>query len=127
MNSRFVENWQNVSQFVETVMRCELGVACIDLDSVLLHHDPQDGIFRLGRVLPLGRKLVQLLKQRNYRVVVLTSRPPLNDQPDWELSHGAIWTYLRMNHVMVDEVTNIKPPADVYFDDKAYRIPKNWE
>lgn len=33
---------------------------------------------------------------------------------------------LRVADIPVDEVTNVKPPADVYFDDKAVRVPKNW-
>ena len=99
----------------------------MDIDSVLLHHDPEDGISRLGLPLPLGRKLVELLKSRGYRVVALTSRPPLNDQPRWDISHAGIWTYLRMAGILIDEVTNIKPAADAYFDDKAVRIKKNWQ
>lgn len=118
MKSRFAENWQSVKQFVETVMPCELGVACIDLDSVLLHHWPEDGIFRLGHPLPHGIELTQLLKERGYRVVVLTARPL--DQ------HRRIYDYLRRWECAIDDVTNVKIPADAYFDDKAFRIPKNW-
>ena len=125
--SRCAANWRNVKQFVETIMPFELGVACIDLDSVLLHHNSEDGISSLGPVLPLGRKLVRLLKQRGYWVVVLTSRPLNNDQPEFNLCHGGICTMLRAVSVPVDRVTNVKPAADAYFDDKAYRIPKNWE
>jgi phosphoserine phosphatase len=99
-------------------MRHELGVACVDLDSVLLYHEPEDGTCRQGRVLPLGRKLVQLLRSNGWRVVVLTSRGVHQ--------HLYIHDYLHSKRVFVDEVTNVKPPADAYFDDKAFRIPKNW-
>lgn len=108
--------WQDVKLFVETVMPKELGVACVDLDSVLLYHDQADGTSRLGRVLPHGRMLVDLLRKR-WRVVVLTAR--VHDLL-------SIHEYLHNNFVFVDEVTNLKPPADAYFDDKAYRISKNW-
>ncbi len=121
------ESWQSVKRYVETAMPFALGVACIDLDSVLLYHNSEDGISRLGHPLPLGQKLTRLLKDRGYRVVVLTSRPPNNDQPEFGLCHGGICTYLKVNGFCVDEVTNVKPPADVYLDDKAYRIPKNWK
>ncbi len=112
-------NWVNVTQFVATAIRCERGVACIDLDSVLLYHNPEDGISRLGRPLPLGRKLTHLLKHKGFRVIVLTSRPA-------RYQHGRIHQHLESLGFMVDRVTNIKPAADAYFDDKAFRIPKNW-
>lgn len=101
-------------------MRLELGVACVDLDSVLIHHNHADGISRLGRALPLGRELVKLLKQKGYKVVVLTSR-------SGHYEHGRIHEYLRSRGFQIDRVTNVKPPADVYCDDKAFRIPKNWQ
>jgi hypothetical protein len=101
-------------------MRFELGIACVDLDSVLLHHDHKDGISRLGRVLPLGRELTRLLKSKNYRVVVLTSR-------SGHYNHGQIHEFLRSRGFQIDLVTNVKPPADGYFDDKAVRVPKNWK
>ena len=100
-------------------MRCELGTACVDLDSVLLYHDPKDGISRLGRPLPLGRELTKLLKSKGYRVVVLTARAG-------HYEHGRIHERLRSRGFEVDKVTNRKPAADAYFDDKSYRVPKNW-
>jgi len=111
-------NWQSVTRFVETVMRFEVGVACVDLDSVLLHHNPEDGISRLGHPLPLGRDLTHLLRRHGFKVVVLTSRPA--DQ------HRLIYDFLLRHDFAVDDVTNVKPPADAYFDDKGFRIPKNW-
>ena len=112
--------WRSVKQFVATVMRFELGVVCVDLDSVLLYHEHADGISRLGRALPLGRELVKLLKQKEYKVVVLTAR-------SGRYEHGRIHEYLRSRVFQIDRVTNRKPAADAYFDDTACRIPKNWE
>jgi phosphoserine phosphatase len=100
-------------------MRRELGIACVDLDSVLFHHEPADGISRLGRPLPLGRELVRLLKSLGWQVWVLTARPGSQ--------HVEILGNLQLSGFDVDCVTNVKPAADAYFDDKAYRIPKNWE
>jgi hypothetical protein len=112
--------WQSVKRFVATVMRFELGTACVDLDSVLLYHDHKDGISHLGRPLPLGRELTKLLKSKGYRVVVLTAR-------SGRYEHGMIHERLRARGFEVDRVTNRKPAADAYFDDKACRIPKNWK
>lgn len=111
--------WQDARRFVGTVMRYELGIACVDLDSVLLYHDSEESISRLGRALPLGRKLVDLLKLWGYRVVVLTARPTTQ--------HKRIAAHLKREGFAVDQVTNVKPPADCYIDDKAFRVPKNWQ
>jgi hypothetical protein len=37
-----------------------------------------------------------------------------------------IHQYLLSNGFAVDRVTNVKPAADAYFDDKAVRVEKNW-
>lgn len=118
--SRSAENWRNVIRCVETVTLSELGRACIDLDSVLLHHNHEDGISHLGRPLSLGRKLTWLVRRRGFKVIVLTSRPG-------RYNHGMIHQYLLGHGFAVDRVTNVKPAADFYADDKALRIPKNWK
>jgi hypothetical protein len=116
---RSAENWRNVIQSVETTTRISLGIACIDLDSVLLFHNPEDGISRLGRPLSLGRKLTWYFRKKKCKVIVLTSRPKLYE-------HGRIHQHLESLGFAVDRVTNIKPPADCYVDDKAIRVAKNW-
>ena len=117
---RSAENWRNVTQHAETVIRFELGIACIDLDSVLLFHNPEDGTSHLGRPLSLGRKLTWWLRRKGYKIIVLTSRKG-------HYQHGMIHQYLSSHVFAVDHVTNVKPAADVYCDDKALRIPKNWK
>lgn len=119
MNSRSDARWRDVQSFVATVMPRELMLACVDLDSVLLEHKHADGISHLGEVLPLGRKLVTLLKESEYQVWVLTSRP--------QEQHMNILRHLQWAGFDVDCITNVKPAADAYFDDKAYRVPKNWK
>jgi hypothetical protein len=109
-----------VIRHVETVIRFELGIACIDLDSVLLFHNPEDGTCRLGRPLSLGRKLTWLFRRKGFKVIVLTSRKG-------RYKHGMIHQYLESRDFAVDHVTNVKPAADVYCDDKSLRIPKNWK
>ena len=99
-------------------MPCVLGTACVDLDGVLLYHRSEWGNSLLGLVLPLGLKLCQLLNRR-WAIVVFTARP--------KAQHADIEEYLKLHRVPFSDVTNVKPPADAYFDDKAYRIPKNWK
>ena len=118
MSKRYGAKWPDVLSFAATAMRCELGVACVDLDSVLIYHEGAWGNSRLGPPLLPGRRLCKILKRKKYRVVVLTARPD---------GHCEIKDYLLSHNIPVDEVTNIKPAADVYFDDKAFRIRKNWK
>lgn len=114
------QNWRSVIRDAETAIASKrTGVACVDLDSVLLFHNPEDGISRLGRPLSLGRKLTWFLKHKGFRVVVLTSRPG-------RYRHGQIHQYLASHDFAVDHVTNVKPAADCYLDDKGIRVPKNW-
>jgi hypothetical protein len=110
-------NWRSVTTCAEIVTRFEAGVVCVDLDSVILEHKPEDGS-RMGRVLPLGRKFVKWWQRRGWRVVVLTARSK---------RHQEILGYLYRNGVQVERVTNRKPYADCYVDDKALRVPKNWK
>lgn len=101
---------------IKKAVRYEAGLACVDLDSVILRHDPQDGN-NLGAILPLGRKLVNWLQMNGWRVIVLTAR---------DRGHQQILSYLNRHDVWPESVTNRKPYADVYLDDKAVRVPKNW-
>lgn len=116
--------WLAVKSDVETAIVFKLGVVCVDLDGVLLYHESEWEDSRLGPPLDLGRKLVQLLVGKGYRVVVLTSRKVDGIQATAKLR---ILNHLIALNFPVSDVTNVKPTADAYFDDKAYRIPRNWE
>jgi hypothetical protein len=113
-----------VSQYVATATLCEPGVAAIDLDSVLLKHESADGTSRLGRPLRLGLRLCRLLKRKGYKIVVLTARP--DNWPGEGITFSQIKSYLYQHGFRVDHVTNVKPVANFYFDDRAVRVPKNW-
>jgi hypothetical protein len=84
---------------------------------VLVYHTPDMGEGRLGRLLPFGLMLCQLLKQREKTVIVLTARSS---------GHVAIHAHLKAKGYPVENVTNVKPPAQCYVDDKALRVSKNW-
>jgi phosphoserine phosphatase len=94
-----------------------IGTACVDLDGTLLYHESGWPIDRLGEPLDPGVRLVKRLKAAGKRVVILTARKP-------EM-HKRIEAHLRRYNIPFDEVTNVKPPADAYYDDKAVRWPKN--
>jgi len=91
--------------------------ACVDFDGVLAYHEEGWPITKVGKPLKAGVTLVRNLKAKGYRVVVLTARPK-------EL-HSHLGAWLRNNGFQVDAVTNVKPPAEFYIDDRAIRWRKN--
>ena len=116
---KFEKNWKSAILRAVIATPFKAGVVAVDCDSVILHHEPEESIRLLGPVLPAGALLVSELKKRKFRVVVLTARP--------ERQHQDLLIHLCRNRVWVDRVTNRKPYADAYFDDKAVRISKNWK
>lgn len=84
-------------------------VVCIDFDGVLNNYkfyDPDN----LYEVRPGAKKFINTLRFL-YRVVILTAR-------DTE----KVKEWLQENDIIVDEVTNVKPPALCYVDDRAVRF-----
>ena len=85
-------------------------IVCVDLDGVLnafdgwreaaYFHDPRPG----------AREFLESLKGMGYRVVVFTVRWKPHVE-DWLARHDLAG--------YVDEVTDQKPPAHVYIDDRA--------
>jgi hypothetical protein len=85
-------------------------VVCVDLDGVLNTFDGWRGAEYFHPPRPGAREFLASLKQAGYRVVVLTVR--------W---HEWVLDWLREHHLaeFVDEVTDRKPPAHAYIDDRA--------
>ncbi len=95
-------------------MRIERLTACVDLNGVLDHFQGWTGKYEDYPVRDDARKLLVGLQDRGYRVVILTARTNLEGVHNWLADNGlAEW---------VDEVTNIKPPAYIYIDDRAVRF-----
>ena len=88
-------------------------VVCIDFDGVLNNYkfyDP-DNLFDMR---PGAYDFIMKLSVI-YRVVILTAR-------DTE----KVKEWLKENNIVVDEVTNVKPPAVCYVDDRAVRFDGNF-
>ena len=88
----------------------------VDFDGVIhkysqVYHDgtiydpPVDG----------ARHAIKLIRMKGYNVVIYTARPDLEDVARW----------LKEKKIIVDDVTNIKPKAMMYIDDRAVRFT-NW-
>ena len=85
-------------------------IVCVDLDGVLNAFDGWKGAGFFHPPRPGAREFLQLLNQRGYRVVVFTVR--------WG-PHVEAWLAEHDLAEFVDLVTDKKPPAHVYVDDRA--------
>lgn len=92
-----------------------LPVVAVDFDGVLAESTWPSA--RIGRPIGAGFALVRHYAAQGAEVVILTARPQ---------SH---WTRIRewlvehdLDHLVYD-VTNVKMPACLYFDDRAWRFP----
>jgi len=91
---------------------------CMDFDGVLDHHETGDPIDKIGEPLEPGIQLAKQIKKAGHRLVILTARP--------EQMHDTILGWLKGQGVKADEVTNVKPPAAMYIDDRAAEWPQNF-
>lgn len=93
----------------------DLPIVCVDFDGVLAESTwPSPSI---GRAIPAGLDLVEHYFAAGAEVRILTARPPSH----WPL----IWKWLEKFGLegLVYDVSNVKPPASLYFDDRAWRFP----
>ena len=87
---------------------------CVDLNGVLDKFSGWTGKYEDYPVREDAADLLAGLQALQYRVVVFTARTNLEGVNNW-LSENELEQY-------VDEVTNIKPPAHVYIDDRAIQF-----
>lgn len=94
------------------------NTVCMDFDGVLARHETGDPITKIGEPLTPGINLAKQIIKQGYRLVVLTARPTkMQDEiSDWLKKQG-----------VKAQVTNVKPPAELYIDDRAIRYPKNFQ
>lgn len=65
------------------------------------------------------KKALEYLAEK-YKVVVFTARAAGNPALIWQ------WLYEHKLHKFIDAVTNTKPIAKLYVDDRAYRFEGIW-
>lgn len=88
----------------------------IDFDGVLHDHKHPIPGRRMGKPMEGARDAVRKIKARGDKIVVFTV---------WggtELGHKTISDWMRFYDIPFHEITNIKPQAAVYLDDKAVRF-----
>lgn len=93
------------------------NIICVDFDGVI--HDaahPIEGR-RMGAPIKLARTAVEVFIAQGFKVIVLTAN----------VNHGYIREWLAYyGFPPYITVTNVKPLADVYIDDKAVRFEGDW-
>lgn len=90
--------------------------ACVDFDAVIHVYPKWGGNPPPNPPIEGAEVGLRALREAGYRVVVLSARDPFHVRA-WLEKHGLI--------SLVADVTNVKPPAAVYFDDRAWRVPAN--
>lgn len=111
------------------------GTVCVDLDGTIIPWGPLMGV---REAFPGVSEMMHMLREAGYRIVILTSR--LSEA--WWKSEatarhknldafrsqqiGHVIKLLEINDIPYDLVTSEKVPAEVYFDDKAIRITKDY-
>ena len=85
-------------------------IVCVDLDGVLNLFDEWKGADHFHAPRPGALEFLKALRDRDYQVVIFTVR--------WA---PHVWDWLRQHGLdaYVDSVTDKKPPAHVYIDDRA--------
>jgi hypothetical protein len=90
---------------------------CVDFDSVLAHHEEGDPLHIIRHPLEPGLAIIRTARKLGLKPIVLTARSPQ--------FHQKMEAFLKDNQAPAP-VTNVKPPALMYIDDKAERYPENF-
>lgn len=91
----------------------------IDFDSTI--HDPyniKDG-YKMGQPIEGAAETIRRLHREGHTIVIF---------PVWadtEQKRQAIVNWLNYFQIPWDDITSIKPDADIYIDDRGYRF-ENW-
>ncbi|HUX87993.1 MAG TPA: HAD family hydrolase [Chloroflexota bacterium] len=83
---------------------------CVDFDGTINTYTGWRGVDYLYPPRAGAREFLAELKARGYRVIIFTTR-----------AHAGVWAWLRQYGMEqdVDDVTDVKPPAFAYVDDRA--------
>lgn len=94
----------------------------IDFDNTLYQPSAGDSMFRLfGKPMPGAVEFVRRLLQEEFQVVIFTLRAG-----NYESSLAAS-EWLLGNGFPVLNITNVKPPAAMYLDDKGWRFTGSFD
>lgn len=105
-------------------------VAALDFDGVIHNPDDREPGRRMGRPYPGAKEAISRLKELGAKIVIHTCRARPTEFIDGELwengtQHVADW--LTFFEIPYDQITSIKPLADVYLDDRAVPFDGDWQ
>lgn len=87
-------------------------VIAVDFDGVLHQNGTAPPGKRMGRPMRGAYEAMTLLRDHGYDVIVFTAQPKIGHIRDW----------LDFYRIPYNEVTNTKPLADAYVDDRCIRF-----
>ncbi len=94
---------------------------CFDFDGVCATYDTWRGVDIFGEPVPGVADLVKILRGRGYHVILWTTRKMTPAFLGWLVDHGFEFDSINAcDHNPPD--TSIKPIAEMYVDDRAYRF-----
>lgn len=97
--------------------RQAVRTVCLDFDGTLTMDEPYMPGIAQAAPRPGVQRAVRRLHEAGYRLVVLTARPP---------AETIAWLHDQGLLPLIAEVTNTKPPAVAYIDDRAVAFDGSW-
>lgn len=94
-------------------------VLAIDFDGVMHNPGERDPGFKMGHPMPETKQAFDYFRLKGYRIIIHTVRAESED------GREAVRRWMKYFELPWDEITNIKPRADYYIDNKAIKF-KTW-
>src|SRR3990167_2021033 len=101
-------------------------IICIDFDGTickqqsfgdgLIHEKPKENV----------KEALTKLKNNNYKIVILTTRLNPSLEGDVQLKKQRLEAWLKQYQIPYDEITNNKPRAKIYIDNRAIKF-NDWD
>lgn len=94
-------------------------VIAVDFDGVIHNHKNPIAGKRMGLPIEGTKEALTLLKAKDYQIIIFSV---------WGYEKGsqAISDYMKFYELPFDSITNIKPKAEFYIDDKGIKFT-NWD
>lgn len=98
-----------------------MSVIAVDFDGCI--HDPFNRLpkYKMGQPIPGAAQAISRLQTMGHEIIVF---------PTWadnQQRRKAIVDWLNYFGVPFDDITSVKPEADLYIDNNAYRFTGDWE
>lgn len=92
-------------------------VIAVDFDGVIARYDHWEGFGVFGDIIPGTIEALEHLQANGWQIIVYTARKELELIREYLIEEAVPFCY----------VTNQKPPAHVYVDDRAIQFRGNWD